>query len=57
MNPIPIIAAQFRVLAKEPWMILFAPVLLLVGVITAGTVLLVGALRALAALAPHRERP
>ena len=56
MNPIPIIAAQFRVLAKDPWMILFAPVLILIAAITAGAMLLAGLARALAAAAP-RARP
>ncbi|HEX8569484.1 MAG TPA: hypothetical protein VF699_06115 [Caulobacteraceae bacterium] len=54
MNPLPIIAAQLRVLQKDPWMILFAPVFVLIAVITAATVVLVGGLRALATLAPRR---
>ena len=54
MNPLPIIAAQFRVLKRDPWMILFAPVFVLIALITAATVVLVGGLRALAALSPRR---
>jgi hypothetical protein len=54
MNPIPIMLAQFRVVVRAPWMILFAPVVVLIALITGATMLLVGSLRAVVAITPRK---